>query len=192
MLLQRPGTPFVGKTQHIVEHPILIDRKSVRFNTIVIFVATIWGIFNPSGCAHAQEWEIERETDPISDSQNIISGIAASSNLGYLSIRCLQQNLDAVIVWGQYESFDPEESYFGIEVTTRLDQLDPVTEIWQPSSDLSATLSFRPEAFIRELASHDRLVARATTTTLGISTLTFDLTQAGPVVEEVLEACGYD
>lgn len=143
--------------------------------------------------SYSQQWELERDTDLISDSQNILAGLDASNDYnGYIVIRCLQQVLEVLIGWGPPDSFDSEIAYYGIEVTTRLDQQDPVTDLWIPSSDLAATFGPRPEAFIRELASHDRLVARATTTLLGISTLTFDLTQAGPVVEEVLEACGYD
>lgn len=139
----------------------------------------------------AQQWEFERDTDPISDSQNIAAALAASSSFGYLMVRCLQQNLDVMIAWGTSEAFDPELADFGIEVITRLDQQDPVTGIWQPSSDLTSTFSLSPEAFIRRLSSHDQLVAR-TATTFGIATLIFDLTQTGPVVEEVLEVCSDD
>ncbi len=175
-----------------------VCRENVRSNGEQMkFVKSFLTIFAAysiiASKSFAQEWEFERDTDPISDSQNVVAALAASlsSDFGDLAIRCLQNDLEVLIIWAPVEAFDSESADYGIDVITRLDQEDPITSTWQASSDLSATFSLRPEAFIRKLPNHDQLVAR-TTTTFGISTLIFDLTQAGPVVGEVFEACDTD
>ena len=136
----------------------------------------------------AQEWYIERETDPILDTKNVYAYLDDPNDSSrYLFIRCQQQRLDAFINWGVADTLSPQTGQ--TDVTVRLDQNQP--EVWKMlnSTDNSATFIIEPEEFVKALPEHEQLAVRADTALL-IVTMVFDLTKVGPVVQEVLEACG--
>ena len=137
--------------------------------------------------ASSQDWYIERESDLILDTSNIFAFLETyQEQYANLVLRCYEQQLDAMIVWGEPDTFQDADYY--VEVITRFDSDPPEQTTMELSTDLSTTFVRQPKIFMEEIRGRERLAVR-TGTILGTATLLFDLTMAAPVVEEVLGAC---
>lgn len=143
-------------------------------------------------------WEVEREVDPILDTMNITASLRASgekkSLFGdgkFLVLRCRESEVGLYVIWGSFGALGVsmlDES--GQDVTWRFDKKTPTTEPWPRSTNYNATFAPHPAEFAARLRQHQRLAARTHPNKGGSLTAVFDLSMAGPVVEEVIAACG--
>ena len=148
--------------------------------------------------AHEATWEIDRGTDPILDTMNITASLRASGEKKsfladgrFLVLRCRESELALYVVRGRFGAlglsmFDDG----GHPVTRWFDREEPRTEPWGRSTRPSATFAPRPAECIARIAQDRRLAVRPQTKDGGSLTGVFALSRAGPVVEEVLGACG--
>ena len=143
-------------------------------------------------------WIIERETDPILDTTNIVAmlketGVKKSlfGDEKRLIVRCREQNLDAIVVWGSYGTLGISLSgRSSSEVIVRFSSEVPKTERWMISTDSNATFAPQPDKFVKLLAQHQKFAVRTHPKNGGSLTAVFDLSEATPVVHEVIAACG--
>ena len=142
-------------------------------------------------------WIIERETDPILDTTNILAtlretGVEKSlfGDEKLLILRCRERDFDAYVFWGSYGTLgiswpDRPKS----EVIVRFGSTVPKTERWINSTNSSATFAPQPDKFVKLLAQHKKFAVRTHPTDGGSLTAVFDLSEATPVVQEVTAAC---
>ena len=144
------------------------------------------------------DWDIERETDPILDTMNITASLRASGEKKsffadgkFLVLRCRESELDLYVIWGSFGSLGLSIlEQGGQRVTWRFDKDKPETEPWSRSSSHNATFAPEPTEFAERIARHQRLAVRTYPRKGGSLTGVFDLSKAGPVIEEVIAACG--
>ncbi len=168
-------------------------------------VLVLWHVVGVPSVAHAETdeplknsaWSVDRQIDPILDSLNITAhlretGVKKSlfGNAKYLLIRCRERQLDAAVMWwgrsGALGAFDADSN---VEVITRFDTGTPETETWPHSPRYHTSFAPLPGQFVRRLQRHQRLAVRRYTNKGRSLTAVFDLAEAQPIVQEVIEAC---
>ncbi len=142
-------------------------------------------------------WSVERTTDPILDTTNITAQLletGAKNSLfaddKYLVVRCKENELDAFVVWGRFMAlgFSLFENN-DVEVIVRVGSNEAKKENWSKSTSYNAAFAPNAESFIRSLKAHPKLAVRTFPDDGGSLTAVFDLSEAKPIFEEVLEAC---
>ena len=140
-------------------------------------------------------WEVERKKDPILDTTNIRAHLRATeekkslfSDGKFLVIRCRERKLDVIIVWGGIAPLGFSIRNARNDVIVRFDSATPETQHWSRSTGADSSFSPKPHEFMGLLAQHQKLAVRTFPTKGNSLTAVFDLSDAKPIVDEVLTA----
>ncbi|MFN8518887.1 MAG: hypothetical protein U0667_05735 [Chloroflexota bacterium] len=126
-------------------------------------------------------------TDAITDAEQIVAILLSDeSDDVALGIGCNSGNLGVMIIWDGYVGSD------GVEVVTRVDGADPVTQEWSSSDQGTYLLFGDAKTFFDDLRHAERLVARTESILEDTMTATFTLHGIGAGTAKVRDACTID
>jgi len=141
--------------------------------------------------AEVENWEVVTETSPVDDSKSVFLINYAQEPIiaGYeevrpaLHLRCLEGEPSAYISWGTFIGTGTAK------LTTRYDSYNAQEEIWDISTDNTATFSSKPILVISYLGHADRFLARVAPYGENPVIAIFDVSGLSDVVEPLKKAC---
>ena len=183
-----------------------IARRRVRaraFTIIVVACALCSIVFadadadaTSTEADSARTWNVTRATDPILDTPSIVATLPArpapgeESAVQSLRLSCTDGMLNAVIQWGvtvdrKWTGREPGQA----EVLVRFGENAPVWQHWRRATRTPVTQANEPSKFMEQLGGHRTLALRVYPSEERPITVVFDLTEAKPVIAEVMSAC---
>lgn len=144
------------------------------------------------GSAAVGPWLLTDSLDPITD-ETIVVGVNHASNVTspvrqpYLAVRCIGGKPDTYIAWQEYIG---DENH---RVIMRFDEEEPVSRIWSPSNDRTASF-YRGDTlgFMYDLWRAEQVAVRTTPYADNPLTLVFKLASGGDALVRIAKACGVD
>lgn len=132
-------------------------------------------------------WQVIVEVDPITDDTVLTAALESDAAFGSLNkptliLRCKAGMPELFISWGNF--LGDETS-----VTTRIDDQEPQTTSWSPSTDQSASFAHNPHDLLRSLRTSVKFSARTTPYRSGPITGSFPVTGLDAILTIHIDAC---
>jgi hypothetical protein len=129
-------------------------------------------------------WSVVEETSAAQNGPQFSAGLVVGD--AALILRCREGKAEA--------AFSTRDSNLGGEKVTvryRLDQEEPVKEVWRSSVDGRAAFAPKPEDFIRALPDNGRVFIRAIAADGNNKDANFQLAGVSEIKEKIARACNW-
>jgi len=155
-------------------------------------------VAKPPGGEENGKWEVSDETSPIDGSRTIVLSLPAEQSIASLVgaekfprlfIRCKSHQTDTYIHTGSLP-FDADRGG-KYSVRLRLDDGEPITQFWGPSTSHDSLFAPNPVEFAKLLAASRKLAFEFTPLGSGPVATWFDLTSLEEPLGRIAEACGW-
>jgi hypothetical protein len=138
----------------------------------------------PGASAAKSNWSITGDTSAAGNSPQFSAGLVVGDVA--LILRCRQERTEA--------AFSTRDTYLGQETVTvryRLDQQEPVKEVWRSSMNGRAAFAPKTEDFIRALPDKGRVFIRAIAADGNNKDANFQLAGVSEIKEKIARVCNW-
>lgn len=136
-------------------------------------------------------WQVKKEENKMTDNTDVVAinrssdvymrqGIERSTSL---VVRCKENKTEAYLSVSEYMGSDDPV------VTIRLDGGKPQKRTWSGAEGGEAAFSSKPVAFIKEIASHKKMIVGFEPYGSTMQVVEFDLTGMDTIAKEIANAC---
>jgi hypothetical protein len=163
-----------------------VSRNEFRMEKLqpAILSALMLAAATSASAATNSNWSIVEDTSAVDKSPQFSAGLVVGD--AALILRCREERTEA--------AFSTKDTYLGRENVTvryRLDQREPVKEVWRSSMSGRAAFAPKAEDFIRALPDNGRVFIRAIAADGHNKDANFQLAGVSDIKEKIARACNW-
>jgi hypothetical protein len=154
-----------------------------KLQSAILSALMLAAVASASAAANSN-WSIVEDTSAADKSPQFSAGLVVGD--AALILRCREERTDA--------AFSTKDTYLGGENVTvryRLDQQEPVKEVWRSSMNGRAAFAPKAEDFIRALPDNGRVFIRAIAADGNNKDANFQLAGVSEIKEKIARACNW-
>ena len=154
-----------------------------KLQSAILTVLLLAATDNVSAAANSN-WSIVEDTSAAQNSPQFSAGLVVGD--AALILRCREEKTEA--------AFSTKDTYLGRENVTvryRLDQQEPIKEVWRSSMDGRAAFASKAKDFVRALPSNGRVFIRAIAADGNNKAANFQLAGVSEIKDKIARACNW-
>ena len=149
-----------------------------------ILSALLFAATASASAAANSNWSIVEDTSAAENSPQFSAGLVVGD--AALILWCREEKTEA--------AFSTKDTYLGRENVTvryRLDQQEPIKEVWRSSMDGRAAFASKAKDFVRALPSNGRVFIRAIAADGNNKDANFQLAGVSEIKDKIARACNW-